>query len=33
MSDINRVVAHFLDGRLVKGTTQDFFPNRTSFHM
>jgi hypothetical protein len=33
MSEINRVVAHFLDGRLVKGTTQDFFPNRASFHM
>lgn len=33
MAELNRVVAHFLDGKLVKGTTQDFFPNRTSFHM
>lgn len=33
MSELNRVVAHFLDGRVLKGTTQDFFPNRASFHM
>jgi hypothetical protein len=29
----NRVVAHFLDGRVVKGTTQDFFPNRPIFRV
>jgi hypothetical protein len=33
MAELNRVVAHFLDGRLLKGTTQDFFPNRASFHL
>jgi hypothetical protein len=33
MSDGNRVVAHLLDGKLVKGTTQDFFPNRPLFHV
>jgi hypothetical protein len=33
MSDGNRVVAHLLDGKLIKGTTQDFFPNRAMFHI
>jgi hypothetical protein len=33
MAELNRVVAHFLGGRLIKGTTQDFFPNRASFHL
>ncbi len=33
MSDGNRVVAHLLNGKLVKGTTQDFFPNRPVFHV
>src|SRR5262245_2448039 len=33
MAELNRVVAHFMDGRLLKGTTQDFFPNRPSFHL
>jgi len=33
MSELNRVVAHFMDGKLVKGTTQDFFPNRPRFHV
>jgi hypothetical protein len=28
-----RVVVHLNDGRLLKGTTQDFFPNRPSFHL
>ena len=28
-----RVVAHFLDGRLLKGTTEDFAPNRPRFHL
>jgi hypothetical protein len=27
------VVAHFLDGRVIRGTTQDFFPNRPAFHV
>lgn len=27
------VVARFLDGRLIKGTTQDFLPNRPTFHV
>jgi len=29
----NRVVAHYMDGRVVKGTTQDFFPNRPIFRV
>lgn len=33
MTETNRVVAHFLDGTLLKGTTQDFFPNRPRFHL
>ena len=33
MSELNKVVAHFNSGKLVKGTTQDFFPNRPTFHM
>ena len=33
MGEMNRVVARFLDGRMVKGTTEDFFPNRPSFHL
>jgi hypothetical protein len=33
VSAMNRVAAHFLDGRVLKGTTQDFSPNRPSFHI
>ena len=33
MLPTNRVVAHYLDGRVVKGTTQDFFPNRPIFRI
>ncbi len=33
MAEQNRVVAHFMDGKVLKGTTQDFFPNRPSFHL
>jgi hypothetical protein len=33
MAELNRVVVHFSDGKLLKGTTQDFFPNRASFHL
>jgi len=29
----SRVVAHFLDGRTLKGITQDFIPNRPFFHV
>jgi hypothetical protein len=33
MAENNKVVAHFLDDTLVKGTTLDFFANRKSFHL
>ena len=33
MGDATRVVARFNDGKVLKGTTQDFFPNRPSFHL
>ena len=33
MSEITRVVARFADGQMLKGTTQDFFPNRPAFHV
>lgn len=33
MGEVNRVVARFLDGTTVKGTTDDFYPNRSSFHL
>lgn len=33
MPEIIHVVARFTDGRVLKGTTQDFFPNRPSFHL
>jgi hypothetical protein len=33
MADATRVVARFSDGKVLKGTTQDFFPNRPSFHL
>jgi len=33
MEEINHVVAHFLDGTLLKGTTEDFSPNRPAFHL
>jgi hypothetical protein len=29
----NRVVARFMDGRVLKGTTQDFIPTRSFFHV
>src|SRR3989442_622628 len=29
----NGVVAHFHDGRIEKGVTHDFSPNRPSFHL
>ena len=33
MADFPQVVAHFTDGKMLKGTTQDFNPNRPSFHI
>jgi len=30
---MNKVVAHFQDGHMVKGTTNDFLPNRETFHV
>lgn len=33
MSEINKVVAHYLNGQIVKGTTPDFFVNRPMFHL
>jgi hypothetical protein len=33
MGETNKVVVRFLDGRLQKGTTEDFFPNRPTFHV
>ncbi len=29
----NQVVAHYADGRILKGWAADFFPNKTSFHL
>ena len=29
----NMVVAHFADGRVLKGYALDFFPNKDSFHL
>lgn len=31
--EINKVVVHARDGKLIKGTTRDFFPNRPVFHI
>ena len=33
MGETNKVVVRFSDGRVLKGTTEDFFPNRPSFHL
>jgi hypothetical protein len=30
---MNKVVVRFADGRIVKGTTADFFPNKDIFHV
>jgi hypothetical protein len=30
---MNKVVAHFMDGHLIKGTTSDFMPAKDSFHV
>ena len=29
----NQVVAHFADGRILKGWAVDFFPNKPNFHL
>ena len=29
----NKVVVHYLDGRVIKGVTLDFVPNKQSFHL
>jgi hypothetical protein len=31
--DENKVIARYIDGRLLKGTTVDFFPTRKLFHL
>jgi hypothetical protein len=33
MSEAMKVVVRYVDGTVLKGTTQDFFPNRPSFHL
>jgi len=33
MAETLRVVARFNDGRTLKGSTQDFYPNRPLFHL
>ncbi len=30
---INKIVIHFKDGSIMKGTTNDFFPNKPGFHL
>jgi hypothetical protein len=30
---LNKVVARFKDGRIIKGKTNNFFPNKPSFHI
>ena len=30
---MNKVIARYADGRMVKGMTADFFPNKNHFHM
>ncbi len=33
MAETNKVVAHFSDGRVFKGSTQNFLPNRPTLHI
>ena len=33
MSSVNKVVARYKDGRLIKGTTRDFVPGKPTFHL
>ena len=30
---MNKIVARYLDGRVLKGQTNDFFPGKATFHM
>lgn len=30
---MNKVVVRFADGRIIKGTTADFYPNKDTFHV
>jgi hypothetical protein len=30
---LNKIVARFKDGKLMKGTTSDFFPKKNTFHI
>lgn len=30
---INKIVIHYSDGKIRKGTTENFFPNKSSFNM
>lgn len=33
MAEQNHVVVHYANGKLLKGTTENFYPNRPSFHV
>ena len=33
MTETNKVVVHYLNGTILKGSTQDFAPNRPQFHL
>lgn len=30
---LNKIVVRYADGRIVKGTTENFFPNKLTFHL
>lgn len=30
---MNKIVVRYADGKIIKGSTQDLFPNKTSFHV
>jgi hypothetical protein len=30
---VNKVVLHFVGGKILKGTTEDFFPNKETFNL
>ncbi|NVN89834.1 MAG: hypothetical protein HXX11_04455 [Desulfuromonadales bacterium] len=30
---LNKIAVHFVDGKVRKGTTEDFFPNKAVFHI
>ena len=30
---MNKVVVRFADGRIIKGTSEDFYPNKDTFHV